>query len=431
MAVYAFSSEDIALALRDLGANLIAGNTGDAGPTGSESFFVKTPAGGIDGRVGDACGEAECTLVQLDGVDLVEVESLSMNVLNPSTDDISGGSYIRIIRLGINWVVATGSGGGGTSQPTYQFKTTTAIGAGNPESGAVGDGSANLWTFSGTSFGIDSSALYDIINPWATTVSQDKMITAYQCHSDSSKYVLVQSECEESSEGGGDNGGGGSDPLGYCIDDSTGLITSNVLQSECSGSWSANEPVSGCCEIGGVNNENVAQSWCSDQGGTFTSGACVENNYDPCPENAKFTVASMTFADPGSSGCASTPWSFNLTGQLGQAYQTGCTKAWNAGGTISSSENPPGGNANCYGTAVYDSVSNSWAISGHVDYFNTATSGLTSIPFTGTAPHTGSDCASTLVTAAIQGGGGNYDQLCDFTDASELAGTITLQLVCN
>tara|TARA_R110002012_G_scaffold286594_1_gene478211 strand:+ start:259 stop:1881 length:1623 start_codon:yes stop_codon:yes gene_type:complete len=320
-------------------------------------------------------------------------------------------------------------GTAGPSQPTYQFKTTTAIGAGDPASGAVGDGSANLWTFNGTSFGIDSSALYDIINPWATTVSQDKMITAYQCHTDVSKYVLVQSECEE--ESGGGDGGGETDPVGYCIDDSTGLITSNVLQSECTGTWSADEPVSGCCEIGGVNNENVAQSWCTDQSGTFTTGACVENIYDPCPENAKMVIQSMNFADPGASGCASTPWEFTHSAQMGLGYQTGCDKDWKSSGTVASSENPAGGTAVCDGTATYNAASNTWSISGKVEYFNTNTSGTTTVPFTGTAAHVGTDCASTSITANITGGGGNYDQTCDFTTADEISGTISLQMVCN
>ena len=184
MAAYAFNSEDIALALRDLGANLVAGNQNVFGPTGDESLFVKVPTGGISGRVGNACGEAECTLVQLDGVDLVEVTSLSMNVLNPSTDDITADSYVRVIRLGVNWVAADGAGGG-TSVAMFQSTTSIA---------ANGEGTANIRSYDGTSWTVGTDP-FTIVNPWSDSVSSGKILTAYS-HS-SGKWVMIQAECED------------------------------------------------------------------------------------------------------------------------------------------------------------------------------------------------------------------------------------------
>ena len=66
----------------------------------------------------------------------------------------------------------------------------------------------------------------------------------------------------------------GACPVGYCTNDTTGAVTSGVLEADCTGTWSLTEPVTGCCNVSGVEHENVATGWCSVQPGTFSAGAC-------------------------------------------------------------------------------------------------------------------------------------------------------------
>lgn len=77
---------------------------------------------------------------------------------------------------------------------------------------------------------------------------------------------------------------------GWCIDNTTGAITDDVEEDECAGTWSATEPVSGCCTIGGTQNPDVAQSWCTSQSGTFVAGACPVPTFDPCGESWAATM---------------------------------------------------------------------------------------------------------------------------------------------
>ena len=431
--IYGFNSEDVAQELKRIGLSSIGGEGTDPDPTGLEVIFVKTPSAGIAGKEGSGVmSEGECTLAHIDDDEFSD-DSDTVDIINTGTDALSGDTYIAAVKSGVNWVPIVGGGGGGGGNNTFQMKTTTAVSAGDPTDGTVGSGSANMWTFNGTSFGIDSSALFDVVNPWATTVSSNIMITVYQHPVYTDKYILMQAECEETTDGGGGDGGTDppADPEGYCINDTTGAVTSGVLQSACTGTWSSTEPTTGCCDISGTQHENVAQSWCTTNSGTFTSGACVPPAYDPCPENAKFTISNFTLEDNYTPNCATTPWVATAGSALGLVYQTGCLKRFYHSASISSSENPAVSGGVVDGDVTYRSSTNDWLIDGQLRYSNSRTGGTTTVDFTGIAPHVGTDCATTTITASIAGDGGNYDQPCDFTDATVLVGTITLQLVCN
>jgi len=375
-------------------------------------------------------GSGKATLVRISTQYDVTDTDLSIDVINMTAESVGIGQLIYVARVKSQWHFLGGGGGGG-GQNVLQFKTVSAISAGNPADGTSGNGSANLWTFNGTSWSIDNTGLYDIVNPWGYAVGSDIMITAYADLQYPDKYVLIQAECEETEGGGGDNGGGETDPLGYCLDNATGAVTENVLQSECTGTWSADSYVMGCCEIGGTENPNVAQGWCSAAGGVFTEGDCPPA-YDPCQENAKFTLSLFALSDPTVGSCAASTWGSTGGSNLGLAYQTGCTKRAYANATINSSENPAASGGVCDVDAVYRAGTNDWLITGEVRYYNTTVGGNWTVPFTGIAPQTGTDCASTQLIAPITGtSGGDYFQSCDSTDGTVLSGTIILQMVCN
>ena len=78
---------------------------------------------------------------------------------------------------------------------------------------------------------------------------------------------------------------------GWCIDNTTGAVTAGVEEDECSGTWSATEPTTGCCTISGTQNPDVAESWCTGQSGTFVAGACP---FDPCGESYAATMNSFS-----------------------------------------------------------------------------------------------------------------------------------------
>ena len=413
----------------------------------TEAIIVKTPATGIPPLVSDesdghVAGEAQCVpyRIEISGAmeRFVEVrtnddQGQSLAVLNASTTSVDGDTFIVAVVVNgyLTAMSSAGGGGGNDTAKTYQFKTTTAISAGDPTSGSVGSGSANLWTFNGSSFSIDNTGLYDIINPWATTVSQDKMITAYQDINSPTKFVLVQSECEETSGGDGDGGTDPpTDPEGYCIDNQTGAVTSGVLQSACTGTWSSTEPTMGCCEINGTQNPDVAQSWCDSQSGTFNVGACPPS-FDACAENARFKVTAITFNDPNPTGCATTPW--NVTGISGNALgspATGCTKVAYRGVTIASSENPPASTGVVDCDVTYNSGTGDWDLTGEVRYYNTAISGTTTVTMTGTLTGPLTGCGDTISGSIFGTSTGNYSQSCDFTDGTAISGNITLELEC-
>ena len=398
--------------------------------TGAEVRLVKVSTAvspkSVDSQNVITAGTGTALLTSLDDSGVLTDRTETISVLNMTDEVSANGSYIYVARVKSKWHFV---GGESTGQPTLMFKTTTTISAGDPTNGSCGTGSANLWSLSGTVLSIDNTGLYDIVNPWATTVSQDKFITAYQDVNEPTKYVLLQAECEETS-----NGDGGTDPPtdpeGYCIDDTTGAVTSNVLQSECTGTWSSTEPTTGCCDISGTNNENVAESWCTTQGGTFTAGACPPS-FDACAENARFKVTAITFADPNPTGCATIPWS--VTGTSGNALgtpATGCTKIAYRGVTITSSENPPASTGVVDCNVTYNTVTGNWDLAGEIRYYNNAISGTTNVTMVGTLSNTLTACGDTISGNIFGTSAGNYSQSCDFSDGSAISGTITLELEC-
>ena len=82
----------------------------------------------------------------------------------------------------------------------------------------------------------------------------------------------TQAECN--ALGGTWTEGVNCDGSGWCIDDTDGSVTANVEENDCTGTFSATEPVMGCCTIGGTQNPDVAQQWCTAQSGTFVAGDC-------------------------------------------------------------------------------------------------------------------------------------------------------------
>ena len=428
---YAFNDRSIAESLVRVGEREMGYKGDPLMQTGREIITVKTPVTGIPARVALTCSSAKCILMNINqsGEMVEDTNATSIPVYNTTDTEISGGTYIAATMQRGIWIAQVGGGGGGGTDTakTYQFKTTTAISAGNPVDGSVGSGSANLWVFNGSTFAIDSSALYDIINPWATTVSTDKMITAYQDASYPTNYILVQSECETTDEGGTDPP---ADPEGYCIDDTTGAVTSNVLQSACTGTWSSTEPTTGCCDISGTDHADVAESWCTAQSGSFTAGACPPA-FDACAENARFKVTAITFADPNPTACATTPWS--VTGLSGNALgspATGCTKIAYRGVTIASSENPPASTGVVDCDVTYNTGTGDWDLTGEVRYYNNAVSGTTTVTMVGTLSNTLTACGTSISGNIFGTSAGSYSQSCDATDGSAISGTITLELEC-
>ena len=425
---YNFKNREVAEELKRIAQHKMGVTNSPDVPAGNVVIFVKAPSGGITAISGTTMTSGTCTKMLINegatDTDLDERTEIEIEVYNTTGEDIAGGSVFQAARVGEYWVSLTGgSGGGGTGQPILQFKTTTAISAGNPVDGSAGTGSANLWSFDGTAWSIDNASLYDIVNPWATTVSQGKMITAYQDTNNIDKYVLIQSECEES-------GGSPSDPSGYCIDDTTGAVTSGVLQSACTGTWSSTEPTTGCCDVGGTDHENVAESWCTTQGGTFSAGACAPAGFDPCPENARFEITAINIADQTVSSCASTPWSCtSTTGSEFGTAATGCTKEARRQVWVNSSENGASSTPVIDLDCVYNSGTDTWDITGDISYTNFLSQTVT-VTFTGSAPNTVTACGDS-VTATLNGtSAGNYYQACDSTDGTAISGTVTMTFAC-
>ena len=110
---YAFKSKEVTEALVRVG-NAEMGRKPE-GPEilGTEIITVKTPAAGIDARVGVDCSSAACTLAYLNKSDeLVDsTDHTNVTVYNTTEEDIAGDQYIAATRQRGVWVASVSSGG--------------------------------------------------------------------------------------------------------------------------------------------------------------------------------------------------------------------------------------------------------------------------------------------------------------------------------
>ena len=221
---HAFKSEHIAEALVEVGKREMAGTSGRGAPTGREVRVVKTPSGGISAAtiVG---GEAELTYavceIKYTGVDLVTpitkstllsdgATTAKIKVWNYTSNDIGGNEFILAARHGNVWVAV--SGGGGSDIKT--MKSTSEITARSGDTAGTGT-AVSYESYDGVTYTLGTEdPPYDIINPYAQTVSNGIVIQCRQAAA--GKWELIQAECEDTTatdsgdSGGGDSGGGDS-----------------------------------------------------------------------------------------------------------------------------------------------------------------------------------------------------------------------------
>jgi len=198
MALYGFKNKDAALALKTIGENLVAGNSGEGYPTGMEQMLVKTPSGGIDARAGDTCGEGVCTMVVIDGTDFLEIPSIEVPVLNSTTEAVAADTYVSVSRVGVHWVVSGGGGSGGGEDEIYVIVAASGISAASWTTAGTGTGyiyelssNGNGWSDTSGGFTID------VRNPWEETISSGSRMI---CSKKGDYYIVIQASCEPEPE---------------------------------------------------------------------------------------------------------------------------------------------------------------------------------------------------------------------------------------
>ena len=230
-------------------------------------------------------------------------------------------------------------------------------------------------------------------------------------------------------------------PLGWCINDSTGAITPNVLEADCSGTWSATEPVSGCCTISGTPNPDVAESWCTGQSGTFVAGDCPTPSFDPCGESWAATMNSFALEmnDPN----------FNLSNPF-YMYDGSYSQSPNAlrrdvcsvlGAQLDAvtvevygdhTSDPTNISVASNTDVKYDSTSGTWAVEAYITWSNSGTTyNITASKSGISIPSAG--CPSVSVTGSFDTFSGNYTQSggggTSFSVA-DLVGSFNITLTC-
>ncbi len=236
--------------------------------------------------------------------------------------------------------------------------------------------------------------------------------------------------------------GANCDGTGWCIDDTDGSVTSGVEQNDCTGTWSATQPTTGCCVVSGTNHEGVAQQWCTAQGGTFTAGACPPSTFNPCAETFAAAVNSVTLdmSDP-SFECAS-PLNLN-------------TPVWFQGGAFVDHDSCstegvkviPVITTEVYGdntaepsslspvsnmTIKYISGSDTWKVTLTLQWtYNSNTYSITASK--SNISNSGFNCPSFTLSGSFDTFTGNYTQLCSgvLKDVSDLVGSYNITLTCD
>ena len=188
MASYSFSSREIAEALADVGRQAMSGQMPGQDPTGRETILVKTPTGGIDGRVGDTCTSADCTRVYVTGGNLSENTGLTVPVINVTESDVEADTYVSAYRVGVYWIFDGALSGSSLKQVTATSAISAASGL------TFGTGTADILQVNsgGTAYETAGLADVDIINPWEESIASGAMLA---CYKEGAKYVIVQVSC--------------------------------------------------------------------------------------------------------------------------------------------------------------------------------------------------------------------------------------------
>ena len=178
MALYGFKNKDAALALKTIGENLVAGNSGEGYPTGMEQMLVKTPSGGIDARAGDTCGEGVCTMVVIDGTDFLEIPSIEVPVLNSTTEAVAADTYVSVSRVGVHWVVSGGAGG--SASPNYLCKAPVG-GVPARTGNDASQTSCDTYEINNSTGAITATgSTVNIFNVWSQSIASSAYFTAKQ-----------------------------------------------------------------------------------------------------------------------------------------------------------------------------------------------------------------------------------------------------------
>ncbi len=224
---------------------------------------------------------------------------------------------------------------------------------------------------------------------------------------------------------------------GWCIDSTTGAVTAGIEEDECSGTWSATEPATGCCTISGTQNPDVAESWCTSQSGTFVAGACP---FDPCGESYAATMNSFALEmnDPN----------FDLANPF-YMYDGSYTQSTNAlrrdvcssfGAQLDASVVDAYGDNTAGPTQIsvasntdvkYNSTTGLWAVEAYVTWSHSGTT------YTITASKSGisipsAGCPTITVSGTFDTFSGNYEQYGGgntFT-VNDLVGSFNITLAC-
>lgn len=193
MSVYGFSSEEVAIMLREFANFRLSGGGFSEEPTGREVMIVQTPASPIPAYDGTTISSGDCTMVQIDGDEMSVASGIEVPVLNLTTEEIAADSKINVARLGDNWVAVAGGGGGGTAgTTTYTIVANSGITAAVWP--AAGTGTGDRWELSsgGASWSAVGGSSVDVRNPWEETIaSGSRMI----CYKDGDYYVVIQASC--------------------------------------------------------------------------------------------------------------------------------------------------------------------------------------------------------------------------------------------
>ena len=234
--------------------------------------------------------------------------------------------------------------------------------------------------------------------------------------------------------------GANCDGTGWCINDTDGSVTSGVEQNDCTGTWSATQPTTGCCVVSGTNHEGVAQQWCTAQGGTFTLGACPLPTFDPCAEawtivsngitidmdDPFFDLANPLTMSGGIWLQPSNAFRHDVCSSFGAQLQAG---AVNINGD--NTANPTQISAASTTSVKYNSGTGNWNVETHITwvyqsntYTITATKNNISLPSAG--------CPSFTISGAYDNFVSNYSQIGNgFTfDQDNMVGSFNLTLTC-
>ncbi len=200
MSGYAFNSQEVAMFLRDFANSGLVGHGGSQAPLGREVIAVKTPEGGLP-SINDSqttiveCKRAHFDNPYMDGADQhADIESTDYDkatvpVINLHSSSVAGNTFIQCTRLGAYWIAVTGGGGIKTMKSTSEITARS--------SDVAGTGTAVSYEcLDGVNYTLGTEdPPYDIINPYAQTVSNGIVI---QCRAAvDGKWELIQAECED------------------------------------------------------------------------------------------------------------------------------------------------------------------------------------------------------------------------------------------